>query len=56
MAADGFDPVTSTNVVLAYSYITTGDDNVAIKGGSGGKLSGPTLARDTRRASYSRIP
>ncbi len=39
---DGFDPVTSTNVLLAYSYITTGDDNVAIKGGSGGKMSGIT--------------
>ncbi len=30
---DGFDPSTSSNVLLAYSYISTGDDNVAIKAG-----------------------
>ncbi|AWB69242.1 polygalacturonase (plasmid) [Saccharobesus litoralis] len=30
---DGFDPGTSKNVTLAYSYISTGDDNVAIKSG-----------------------
>ena len=28
---DGFDPGTSSDVTLAYSYISTGDDNVAIK-------------------------
>jgi polygalacturonase len=27
---DGIDPVGSSNVVIAYSYISTGDDNVAI--------------------------
>jgi len=31
---DGIDPAGSTNVVIAYSYISTGDDNIAIKGGS----------------------
>ncbi len=36
---DGFDPGTSTHVTLAYSWISTGDDNVAIK--SGGKKGGP---------------
>lgn len=36
---DGFDPGTSTYVTLAYSFISTGDDNVAIK--SGGKKGGP---------------
>ena len=28
---DGFDPAQSSHVLLAYSYISTGDDNVAIK-------------------------
>lgn len=32
---DGFDPGQSTNVVLAYSYISTGDDHVAVKASSG---------------------
>ncbi|MEV8518780.1 glycoside hydrolase family 28 protein [Dyella marensis] len=32
---DGFDPGESTHVVLAYSYISTGDDHVAVKAGSG---------------------
>jgi polygalacturonase len=30
---DGVDPGTSSNVTLAYSFISTGDDNVAIKSG-----------------------
>ncbi len=30
---DGIDPGTSQNVTLAYSFISTGDDNVAIKSG-----------------------
>ncbi|MBN1378633.1 MAG: polygalacturonase [Gammaproteobacteria bacterium] len=34
---DGIDPATSKNVTVAYSFISTGDDNVAIK--SGGKTS-----------------
>ena len=32
---DGFDPGESTHVVLAYSYISTGDDHVAVKASSG---------------------
>jgi polygalacturonase len=35
---DGIDPGASRNVTIAYSYIRTGDDNVAIKAGN----SGPT--------------
>jgi polygalacturonase len=31
---DGIDPAGSENVVIAHSSISTGDDNVAIKGGS----------------------
>ena len=30
---DGFDPGNSSDVLLAWSYISTGDDNVAIKAG-----------------------
>jgi polygalacturonase len=30
---DGFDPAESSRVLLAYSWISTGDDNVAIKAG-----------------------
>ncbi|HZU08578.1 MAG TPA: glycosyl hydrolase family 28 protein, partial [Pseudacidobacterium sp.] len=33
---DGIDPGSSTNVTIAYSYIHTGDDNVAIKSGKAG--------------------
>ncbi len=32
---DGIDPGSSTNVTIAHSYISTGDDNVAIKAGNG---------------------
>jgi polygalacturonase len=32
---DGIDPDGSSNVIIAYSYISTGDDNVAIKTDSG---------------------
>ena len=32
---DGFDPGESSHVLLAYSYISTGDDHVAVKAGSG---------------------
>lgn len=31
---DGFDPGDSSHVTLAYSFISTGDDNVAIKSGA----------------------
>ena len=30
---DGIDPISSRNITIAHSYIRTGDDNVAIKGG-----------------------
>ncbi|TFW27140.1 pectinesterase family protein [Massilia horti] len=33
---DGIDPISSRNVTIAHSYIRTGDDNVAIKGGNSG--------------------
>ena len=36
---DGIDPGTSRNVTIAYSYIHTGDDNVAIKSGKIGGAS-----------------
>ncbi len=32
---DGIDPGASRNITIAHSYIRTGDDNVAIKAGSG---------------------
>ena len=32
---DGFDPGESSHVLLAYSYISTGDDHVAVKAGPG---------------------
>jgi polygalacturonase len=32
---DGIDPGTSQNVTIAYTYISTGDDNVALKSGNG---------------------
>ncbi|CTP84293.1 polygalacturonase [Xanthomonas translucens pv. arrhenatheri] len=39
---DGFDPGQSRNVLLAYSYISTGDDNVAIKAHASAKSSNPS--------------
>lgn len=37
---DGIDPGNSTNVTIAYSFISTGDDHIALKSGSlGGKPS-----------------
>jgi len=33
---DGIDPSNSRNVTIAYSYIHTGDDNMAVKGGGNG--------------------
>ncbi|KLD73060.1 polygalacturonase [Xanthomonas hyacinthi DSM 19077] len=39
---DGFDPGQSRNVLLAYSYISTGDDDVAIKAHASSKASNPS--------------
>lgn len=33
---DGIDPVSSQNILIAHSFIRTGDDNVAIKAGAAG--------------------
>ncbi|MFZ6798368.1 pectinesterase family protein [Undibacterium sp. Di24W] len=33
---DGIDPMSSRNITIAHSYIRTGDDNIAIKGGNNG--------------------
>ena len=32
---DGFDPSASKNITITHSFIRTGDDNIAIKGGNG---------------------
>ena len=36
---DGIDPGSSRNVTIAYSYIHTGDDNIAVKAGKTGAAS-----------------
>ena len=33
---DGIDPISSRNITIAHSYVRTGDDNIAIKGGNNG--------------------
>jgi polygalacturonase len=43
---DGIDPISSTNVTIAYSYIHAGDDDVAIKAGDAGPSSHITVAHD----------
>jgi polygalacturonase len=40
---DGIDPISSTNVTIAHSWIRTGDDNVAIKGGSNGPTANVSI-------------
>lgn len=40
---DGIDPSSSSNVTIAHSWISTGDDNVAIKAGSNGPASHITV-------------
>lgn len=40
---DGIDPASSTDVTIAESYISTGDDNIAIKGGSAGPTAHVTI-------------
>ncbi len=43
---DGIDPSSSTDVSIVYSYISDGDDNVAIKAGNNGPSSHITVAHD----------
>lgn len=43
---DGFDPGQSSNVLLAYSYISTGDDDVAIKASDSPGSSNLTFAHN----------
>ena len=40
---DGIDPISSRNITITQSYIRTGDDNVAIKGGRSGLVENVSL-------------
>ncbi len=40
---DGIDPISSTNITIAHSWIRTGDDNVAIKGGNNGPTANVSI-------------
>jgi polygalacturonase len=43
---DGIDPAASQNVTITHSYIRDGDDDVAIKAGTGGPSSHITISDD----------
>jgi polygalacturonase len=43
---DGIDPSGASNGVIAYNYISTGDDQIAIKGGSLGPSTDLTIAHN----------
>lgn len=43
---DGIDPSSATNVTITHSYISTGDDNVAIKAGGNGAATHMTISHD----------
>lgn len=43
---DGIDPSSATNVTITHSFISTGDDNVAIKAGSNGPATHMTISHD----------
>jgi len=43
---DGIDPANSTNVTITQSWIDTGDDNVAIKAGSGRPSTNITISHN----------
>jgi polygalacturonase len=43
---DGVDPSGASNGVIAYNYISTGDDQIAIKGGSLGPTTDLTIAHN----------
>lgn len=40
---DGIDPISSRNITVAHSYIRTGDDNIAIKGGNNGMVENVSI-------------
>jgi polygalacturonase len=44
--SDGIDPVSATDVSIVHCSIHVGDDNVAIKAGSGGSASNVTVAHN----------
>lgn len=44
--SDGIDPMSSTNVTITRSFISTGDDNVAIKAGSTGAAMHMTVSHN----------
>ena len=43
---DGIDPSNATNVTITHSFISTGDDNVAIKAGSAGPSTHMTISHN----------
>ncbi len=44
--ADGIDPTSSSDISIVHSFIHAGDDQVALKAGSGGPVSNVTVAHD----------
>ncbi len=40
---DGIDPISSRNITIAHSFIRTGDDNIAIKGGKSGLVENVSI-------------
>ena len=43
---DGINPISSSNITIAHSFIDTGDDNVAIKPGPQGPVNNVTIAHN----------
>ncbi len=43
---DGIDPSSAKNVTITHSWISTGDDNVAIKAGSDGPMTNVTISHN----------
>jgi polygalacturonase len=44
--ADGIDPTSASDISIVHSFIHAGDDQVALKAGSGGPVSNVTVAHD----------